>query len=92
MRVILFFFYERGVYIPMLKFTYITAVIIGLSIICVLLPKKVYKRSQVNFRLLGIWILILTVSIQGLTWVFYGIITWIKCLLILYGITWGFTI
>ena len=90
MRAILF--YERGVYIPMLKFTYITAVIIGLSIICLLLPKKVYKRSQIDFRILGMWVLMLTGSIQCLAWIFYGFITWVHSLLILYGISWGFAI
>ena len=90
MRAILF--YERGVYIPMLKFTYITAVIISLSIICLLLPKKVYKRSQFDFRFLGVWVLMLTGSIQCLAWIFYGFITLVRSLLILYGISWGFAI
>ena len=90
MRAILF--YERGVYIPMLKFTYITAVIIDLSIICLLLPKKVYKRSQIDFRILGVWVLMFTGSIQGLAWIFYGFITLVRSLLILYGISWGFAI
>lgn len=90
MRAILF--YERGVYIPMLKFTYITAVIIGLSIICLLLPKKVYKRSQIDFRILGMWVLMLTGSIQCLAWIFYGFITCVRSLLILYSISWGFAI
>ena len=90
MRAILF--YERGVYIPMLKFTYITAAIIGLGIICLILPRKLYKWSQIDFRILGVWLLMFTASIQGLTWLLYVIITWIKGLFILYGISWGFAI
>ena len=76
----------------MLKFTYITAVLIGISIICLLLPKKVYKRSKVDFRILGAWILIITWSIQCLACSFYCFITLVHSLLTLYGISWGLAI
>lgn len=73
----------------MITFTYITAAIIAVGIICILIPRKWYKNSQLDFRIGGIWIIMMTLGTQTAIWLIYGISTLVKFLFFTYVITWG---
>ena len=76
----------------MMWITYITAILAGLGIICIILPKKFYTKSQFNFKFFGVWLLLLSISAQCSFWIFYGLFVLIKNVLFLYKIAWGFAI
>lgn len=70
----------------MITFTYITAALIAVGIICILIPRKWYKNSQLDFRIGGIWAIMMTLSTQTAIWLIYGIITLVKFLFFTYVI------
>lgn len=73
----------------MMNFTYITAAIIGIGLICMLIPYKWYNKSYWDFRISGFWITMLTIGLQISTWSIYGLIKLIKFLFLTYVLTWG---
>lgn len=76
----------------MMTFTYITAVAIGLGIICLCMPRKLYLKGQVDFRILGTWLAMVASSIQLVVWLIHWVINWIQGLLLIYGLSWGFAV
>lgn len=64
----------------MMTFTYITAVIIAIGIICIFIPRKWYENSQLDLRVGSTWLAMITFGAQGAIWIIYGIITLVKFL------------
>lgn len=73
----------------MMTFTYITATIITIGIICILIPRKWYENSQLDLRVGGMWLAMITFGLQGTIWIIYGIIILVKFLFLTYVLTWG---
>lgn len=73
----------------MMTFTYITTVIIAVGIICILIPRKWYKNSRLDFRIGGIWTIMTALGAQISIWLIYGIIVLVKFLFFTYVIVWG---
>ena len=55
----------------MMTLTYISASAVVVGIILMLIPKKYYKHSLYNFRVGGMWIIVMSLSFQLFIWLGY---------------------
>ena len=73
----------------MINIVYIMLLVVAMiGILLAFMPKKWYKKSSVNWRVLGVWICMLSIGCIGFDLVMRCMISMCKFLFVVFCVTW----
>jgi hypothetical protein len=73
----------------MINFTYIMTAFMTLGIILACIPKKTYSKGQIDWRMVGVWVIIFAFGIGCVTWMCYLIYTLVQFIWPVIIMMWG---